>query len=310
MLMRTANYMFTLKYRAGKTLMVSDALSRLPMQENEPTKEISLDVCINLVQFSPDRLKELREATQEDDTLRELRKVILSGWPARRSEVHQTVREYWSVRDSLVIDDGLILRGTSVLIPLKLRQWYVEKLHEGHQGRFKMELRAKDTLFWPGMKGDITGRVDACLPCQSSRPANPRDAMYPERQHPVPAVPWLEVSTDLFNSNGKNFLLVVDHYSKYPFVYEISNTSSAGVVKILTRLFTEQGSPSVLYSDNGPQYSSREFHDFALQFEFQHVTSSPHHPGSNGIAERKNSISNLVWYCARKFEVTVWFLCS
>ena len=120
--------------------------------------------------------------------LQELRKVILSGWPTRRSEVHTQPYD-WSVRDSLVIDDGLIIRGTCVLIPSKLRQWYIDKLHEGHQGRFKMELRANNTLFWPGMKGDITARVDACLPCQTSGPANSKDEMSPERQHPVSPVP-------------------------------------------------------------------------------------------------------------------------
>ena len=117
MLMRTANYNFTLKYRAGKTLLVSDALSRLPVQNSEPVQEIAMDICVSLVQFSPDRLKELREATQEDETLQELRRVILTGWPARMSEVHSAMRDFWSVRDSLVIDDGLIVRGTCVLIP-------------------------------------------------------------------------------------------------------------------------------------------------------------------------------------------------
>ena len=39
-------------------------------------------------------------------------------------------------------------------------------------------------------------------------------------------------------------------------------------------------------SDNGPQYTSREMQLFAQQYNFKQVTSSPHYPQSNGLAEQ------------------------
>ena len=42
----------------------------------------------------------------------------------------------------------------------------------------------------------------------------------------------------------------------------------------------------MLRSDNGPQYSYQEFAKFASSFEFNHITSSPRFPLSNGQAER------------------------
>lgn len=39
-------------------------------------------------------------------------------------------------------------------------------------------------------------------------------------------------------------------------------------------------------SDNGPQFSSLDYRDFAETYGFEHVTSSPLYPQSNGLAEK------------------------
>ena len=149
-----------------------------------------------------------------------------------------------------------------------------------------MELRARDAVFWPKIKIDIEERVAACMPCQTSRPASSQSRLTPEHQHPVPPGPWQEVSSDLFFCKGQNYLLTVDHFSKFPFLQLLDQTTSSRVIETLAILFAEHGSPAVFYSDNGPQYSSHEFKAFAQRFGFEHHTSSPLHPRSNGIAER------------------------
>ena len=71
-----------------------------------------------------------------------------------------------------------------------------------------------------------------------------------------------------------------------PEVMKLTNTTSAAVISALKSIFVCYGIPEVLRSDNGPQYSSQEFAAFAESYGFQHHTSSPHYPQSNGQAER------------------------
>ena len=47
----------------------------------------------------------------------------------------------------------------------------------------------------------------------------------------------------------------------------------------------------MLKSDNGLCYSSREFQQFLEFYQIHHITSSPHHPQSNGFPEALVGIS-------------------
>ena len=51
-------------------------------------------------------------------------------------------------------------------------------------------------------------------------------------------------------------------------------------------IFVRRGIPKIVVSDNGPQFSSKQYQVFAKHWEFQHITSSPKHPQTNGKAER------------------------
>ena len=82
-----------------------------------------------------------------------------------------------------------------------------------------------------------------------------------------------------------DYHVVGDYFSKFLIVRKIPNTSKHVVIKELGMIFTEFERPFVLKSDNGPCYTSREFHDFLKFCKIHHITSSPHYPQSNGFAE-------------------------
>ena len=93
------------------------------------------------------------------------------------------------------------------------------------------------------------------------------------------------LDTDLFYWNKIDYLVIGDYFSKYLIVRRLPNSSTHAVIKELGLVFTELGRLFILRSDNGPCYSSREFHNFLSFYQVDHITSSPHYPQSNGFAE-------------------------
>ena len=90
--------------------------------------------------------------------------------------------------------------------------------------------------------------------------------------------------SDLLNWNGQVFVLLVDYYSRYWDIEKLYRTDSATVIKKLKHIFSGMGIPEVMRSDNEPQYSSSSFKKFAKDCRFQHISSSPEYPRSNGLA--------------------------
>ena len=54
---------------------------------------------------------------------------------------------------------------------------------------------------------------------------------------------------------------------------------------VLKELFAEHDIPEILCTDNGPQFANALFTEFATDWKFDHNTSSPRNPRSNGQPE-------------------------
>lgn len=51
------------------------------------------------------------------------------------------LRPYWSFREELSVEDGIILKGPRVVVPNSMHEYVLGKLHEGrHQGSTKTKL--------------------------------------------------------------------------------------------------------------------------------------------------------------------------
>ena len=81
-------------------------------------------------------------------------------------------------------------------------------------------------------------------------------------------------------------LVVVDSHSKWPEVFQMKRPTSTNTVNRLHELFARYGVVDTIVSDNGTQFTSKEFEHFCATFQVEHIRIPPYHPRSNGQAER------------------------
>ena len=230
---------------------------------------------------SEQRLEEYRKAQAADPTCSEVINYCHHGWP-NGSSINANIKPYWNARGELTLHDSLLLYGSRIVVPKSLQRETMEKIHEGHQGIERCRLRARYAVWWPGMSRELEDFIRACPRCirETTPPHEPLLSTQ------LPKYPWQRVASDFFTLNGADYLLVVDYFSRYPEIVKMRSTTSKATIEALKSIFARHGIPETLISDNGPQYSSKEFAEFAKSYDFCHVTSSPHFPQSNGMAER------------------------
>ena len=84
----------------------------------------------------------------------------------------------------------------------------------------------------------------------------------------------------MFTIKGINCALVVDYFSRYIEVAKLTQETSSAIITHLKSIFARHGIPQEVVTD-----TSKEFYQFAKQYSFKHLTSSPHYPQSNGEVE-------------------------
>ena len=121
--------------------MLVDCLSRLGDQKDTiRLPKLQVYQISHQLPARSDRLQELQQATQAVDELALLRHMIMSGWPSTIIEILQVLHPYWAFHEELTIEDGLILKGTQIVIPNKKHETILNQIHDSHLGLKKCKL--------------------------------------------------------------------------------------------------------------------------------------------------------------------------
>ena len=281
--------MTVIHYKKGSEMYLADTLSRHFVEKQpersefeEEMEKVPLIEEINQVITSEQKLFKLQSETAKDEVLQKMKLFIQSGWPDSKKELNPTLTNYFHIRDELVAQENIIMRGERVIIPKSLRKQTLEDLHTAHQGVESTLRRVRESVYWPNMNGDVKDFISRCETCNAFPSWQQKE---PLLNHKVPNQSWSKIATDLFQFENKEYLATVDYFSNFFEVDQLRSTTSGAIITKPKGHFARYGIPDEIVSDNGPQYDSEEFQAFVISYGFKHTRTSPHYPQSNGKAE-------------------------
>ena len=93
-------------------------------------------------------------------------------------------------------------------------------------------------------------------------------------------------------------LTYLDMATRWSEAIPLKKTTTRIVIDQLTLIFSRNGFPTTLISDNGPQFVSNSFEKFLKSKGIAHVKASPYHPQGNGVIERMHrTLTNIIAKC-------------
>ena len=267
---------FKVVYKKGTDIPVADALSSVTPMDPEDNIQLPI-IAVNMITkqilmsvesqgtFSK-KLDQLRKSTVQDEQLTRLKVYISTGFPCDKKNLLTDLHEFWPHKEMLSIKSGLITCGNRIIVPKKMRPEMLQYVHEGHQGKERCLLRARNTVFWPKMTYDIQQLIEKCIISQEHGKLQPIIGTTQE----LPPFPWHTLATEMSYWKRMDFLIVADVFSKYIIVRKFPNSTSATICTELSMIVTESGLPHIIRSDNGPCYNSKEFQQLLQHYNITH----------------------------------------
>ena len=265
---------YTIKHIEGSKNVIADTLSRIDHRDN------TLVPCVHFVEPCIS-MSELKCETERDHFLSNLKKRIISGNWRNLSKWEKCFLPHMK---SLTIDENDVIRlGTKVVPPRSLYESILRVAHQSHSGVNSTASLIQMEFFWPYMSRIIKTHVQNCATCSNARFSG-SDTTHKWKEE---SAPWSRLHIDwAYSQRCGEVLIVVDSYSGWLEAVMCNNRSTDTVIKVLRSIFARFGVPFTLVSDNAPEFTSQQFHQWLSSIGCKVIHSPEYHPQSNGLAER------------------------
>ena len=221
LLLPTIPYDMAVEYIKGETNFIADCLSRAPVTKDTIKLPIlQVNQITAHARCTQDRIDRLRQSTARDDTLALLKYTVQHGWPQTIIELPPELHPYWTFREEISIEDGILLKGERIIIPAVDQPDILQQLHHGHLGLQKCLHSARVSVYWPNLTKHLKELVTNCRVCLKCSQANRKvsKSIGPPLGQEIPTRPWVKLATDIFTFNNQNYLLIVDYMSRFPVI--------------------------------------------------------------------------------------------
>ena len=121
---------------------------------------MEVNCCHVVNEFSAVTIEDIRAEAEKCEVYKRLREAIQSG-----EEVHSDeLKAYMipEVKNELCVIDGIVCRGSRVVVPLTLQKRVVELSHKAHQGMSKAKSLLRAFCWFPGMDKAVESQVRKC----------------------------------------------------------------------------------------------------------------------------------------------------
>ncbi len=194
--LRLDRFDYDIKHVPGKELYTADTLSRAPVQSEEPPDDYLQDLTelfvhstIAHLPASSYRLESYQKAQAEDPVCQQILQFCQTQWPDKKN-LEPSLIPYSEQRGTLTVVEGILMQGKRIVVPKSLQLTTLDKLHSGHLGIVRCRLRAKMSVWWPGISKQLAQFVTNCTCPKCARDSRPKKELpdYPWEMIAVP--PW------------------------------------------------------------------------------------------------------------------------
>ena len=240
---------------------ISDCLSRCvppPAPNQGPVfPEASQIGIFEVAAANESDIQKIRSTQKKGPVFQELERLCQEEWPEHRNQVPELAIAYWDYRHDIAVIDGIIVKSQRILVPQKMRECLLRKLHRVHQGVDKSIQRARDKWFWPGMSEQIRRLILTCPSCLEHQPRQKQAAVIPV----ITTNAMQILGCDIFQHAGRWYSCIVNYHTGYPWVKPIKNQEADTVIQHFQSVCNQFGYPTEVVSDRGSQYTSSDFQE-------------------------------------------------